>query len=66
MGNIIKNQNPFEGKLDDIISDNHPCDSEEEIKATIAINEEMEMVQSNSNAKKVMSKMAVKDFVFTS
>lgn len=62
-----KTKNPLEMffKTETIIRDIRPCNSPEDIKATMELNEHMERVQAEFRSRSAMSKMAVRDFVFT-
>ena len=58
-------QNPFARNPDSVIKNARPCTSEEDVKATIALNEKMRRAQDDFRSRSAMSKMAVRDFVFT-
>lgn len=47
------------------IKNSRPCTSEQDIKATIALNEKMQKAQSEFRSRSAMSRMAVENFVFT-
>ncbi len=58
-------QNLFGGGLDKIIKNQLPCNSEEDVRATNALNEKMVKLQSQLRMKLALSKVAAKEFVIT-
>ena len=55
-------QNMFECS---VVKNEHPCNSKEELSATIALNEKMKKLQSQFHAKSILSKIAAQEFVVT-
>lgn len=62
-----KTKNPLEMffKTETIIRNVRPCNSPEEIQATMELNHHMERVQQEFRSMSTMSRMAVEGFVFT-
>ena len=58
-------QDFFAGNTDSVIKNARPCTSEQDIKATIALNQKMQKAQSEFRSRSAMSRMAVENFVFT-